>query len=61
MSGSTSPDGWRKSSLSGNEDCVEWRAGDDSVFVRDSKDPEGPVLTYSFAEWRAFLAIMKAG
>jgi hypothetical protein len=29
--------------------------------VRDSKDPDGPVLAFSLAEWRAFAIGVKAG
>ena len=54
---------WRKSSYSGNNggDCVEV-AGNlpDLVAIRDSKDPEGPVLAITPAEWRAFTAGVKA-
>lgn len=54
---------WRKSSYSGNNggDCVEV-AGNlpDLVAIRDSKDPEGPVLVLTPAEWRAFTAGVKA-
>ncbi|MEV3924814.1 DUF397 domain-containing protein [Actinomadura coerulea] len=37
---------WRKSSYSGSNggDCVELAEAVDGVAVRDSKDPEGPVL-----------------
>ena len=50
---------WRKSSKSGGNggDCVEVAdnlAG--VVGVRDSKDPAGPVLTFTPAVWRAFVA-----
>lgn len=31
------------------------------VAVRDSKDPNGPVLMYTAAEWRAFLDGAKKG
>ena len=49
---------WRKSSHSGsNGHCVEVAGG---VQVRDSKDPGGPVLTFTPAEWRAFIATLKA-
>lgn len=49
---------WFKSSYSSNEgpDCVEVAAGPQAVHVRDSKDPEGPRLTFSPAEWTSFLA-----
>jgi hypothetical protein len=33
----------------------------DRVFVRDSKDPDGPVLTFNAREWEAFIAGAKAG
>lgn len=52
--------GWRKSSASGTGNCVEVRCGD-TVRVRDSKDPSGPVLTFTLAEWSAFLAGVRAG
>jgi hypothetical protein len=35
--------------------------GTGGVFVRDSKDPDGPVLTFNAREWEAFLAGAKAG
>jgi hypothetical protein len=54
---------WRKSSRSGGNggDCVEV-AGNlpDVVAVRDSKDPTGPVLTFSPAAWRAFILSLTA-
>jgi len=55
---------WRKSSHSGGNggNCVEVAvlAGGRRV-VRDSKDPAGPALTFSPAEWRAFTARLRAG
>lgn len=49
---------WRKSSRSGNgNECVEVATGRTGVVgIRDSKDPAGPVLAVSAADWRAFLA-----
>jgi hypothetical protein len=55
---------WRKSSYSSGNggQCVEVAQNlPGAVAVRDSKDPEGPVLALSFAEWRAFAAGVKAG
>ena len=53
---------WRKSSRSnGQGQCVEVARLDQAVAVRDSKDPAGPVLTFTPAEWTAFIAGTKAG
>jgi hypothetical protein len=53
---------WRKSSYSGNEgNCVEVRDLDGSIGIRDSKNPEGPVLTVSPDRWTAFVAAIKDG
>lgn len=46
---------WRKSTRSGNGECVEVRRVGDTVQVRDSKDPTGPVLSFNRAEWIAFI------
>jgi hypothetical protein len=56
---------WRKSSYSGNggASCVEvgqTRGG--TILVRDTKDDgEGPVLTFTPAEWEAFTAGVRDG
>ncbi len=53
---------WRKSSRSnGQGQCVECAYVDGSVAVRDSKDPDGPVLVFTVAQWRAFLVDTKDG
>jgi hypothetical protein len=31
------------------------------VAVRDSKDPQGPVLAFGPEQWRAFTDVVKAG
>ncbi len=48
---------WRKSSYSASQsNCVEaGRVRNDHVGVRDSKDPDGPVLRFTQEEWAAFL------
>lgn len=54
---------WRKSSKSGpQQECVETaELVDGRWLVRDSKDPDGPRLTFTPGEWRAFIAGVKAG
>ncbi|MFI6457204.1 DUF397 domain-containing protein [Streptosporangium amethystogenes] len=66
---------WQKSSLSGNgQNCVEVALADSLqaeaeprpdaerlVLVRDSKDPEGPVLAFTPGEWDAFITGIKRG
>ena len=46
---------WRKASASGNGNCVEVAVNLSGVVaVRDSKDPAGPALTFTSADWDAF-------
>ena len=54
---------WIKSSLSfSNGNCVEVaRNLPGIVAVRDSKNPNGPVLTIESAGWQDFIADVKAG
>ena len=37
------------------DNCVEVGACACGIKVRDSKDPDGPVLTFTLAEWTAFI------
>jgi hypothetical protein len=47
---------WRKATKSGNNgQCVEVAKVGDTINVRDSKDPDGPTLSFTPAEWYAFL------
>jgi Domain of unknown function (DUF397) len=54
---------WRKSSYtSGQGNCVEVTDMPDSSYaVRDSKNPDGPVLRFPANTWRAFIGAVKAG
>jgi hypothetical protein len=47
---------WRKSSFSNpnGNDCVEVAVGQVAVGLRDSKDPDGPKLTFDHSRWLAF-------
>lgn len=47
---------FRKSGRSNSGNCVEVAFRDGRVLVRDSNDPEGPVLRFTPADWRAFLS-----
>lgn len=53
---------WRKNSCSlTNGDCVEVAGTSNLIVVRDSKDPDGPMLSYARAEWDAFVADVMEG
>jgi hypothetical protein len=52
---------WRKSSWSHENGCVEVAFIRDTVAVRDSKKPNGPVLEFTAHEWVAFLSGVRAG
>ncbi|WP_330478722.1 DUF397 domain-containing protein [Streptomyces platensis] len=48
---------WRKSSHSASEggNCLEVATCPHAIHIRDSKSPDGPILTLSAAAWSAFL------
>ena len=50
---------FRKSARSASGDCVEVGGGDGTMLVRDSKNPDGPHLTFSAAAWQAFVDSLK--
>ncbi|MBI1758051.1 MAG: DUF397 domain-containing protein [Actinobacteria bacterium] len=53
---------WKKSTASATSNCVEVADTGDLVYVRDSKAAgTGPLLTFSRAEWDAFVAGVYAG
>lgn len=58
LSGAT----WRKSTFSSaNGACVEVAILPGGIGVRDSKNPSGPALTFTLAEWAAFTAGVRDG
>lgn len=63
MDRSTQPLIWHKSSFSGQGDnCVEVAPlANGGRALRDSKNPEGPRLTFTFGEWEAFRLGVRAG
>ena len=54
---------WHKSNYSpqGGNSCVEVANLDTGLAVRDSKNPTGPALTFTAAEWAAFTTGVRAG
>jgi hypothetical protein len=52
---------WRRSSLCAADSCVEASIAGDHVALRDSKDPDGPVLEFVNSEWAQFLAGARNG
>jgi hypothetical protein len=53
---------WRTSSYSGSNggNCIEVAMTPDTVAIRDSKDPRGPVLTFGAVDWRRFTSLVRA-
>ncbi len=52
---------WRKSTFCDTSACVEVGPVGDQIALRDSKDPDGPVLRFTRQEWTAFVAGVGAG
>lgn len=62
MSGLGLSSEWKKSTRSQNNGaCLEARLSGDVVQVRDSKNTQGPALSFTVAEWLAFLDGAKHG
>jgi hypothetical protein len=55
--------GWRKSSYSSGNggNCVEAASLVTGLLVRDSKDPDGPALAITPADWKTFTDLVKIG
>lgn len=47
---------WQKSRLSQGGACIEIAGSHAHVWVRDSKNPRGPALSFTRGGWSAFLA-----
>jgi len=55
---------WRKSARSAQGNCVEvsYQGDQEAILVRDTKAAgEGPILSFTRAEWSAFLAGVQDG
>jgi hypothetical protein len=52
---------WRKSTTSASSNCVEIAFYEAGIHVRDSKNPDGPMLSFAPSAWLTFLADCRAG
>lgn len=52
---------WTKSTRCESSACVEVAFDHEGTLIRDSKNPDGPVLKFSEQEWGEFLRAAKAG
>jgi hypothetical protein len=52
---------WLKAQASGAGGCVEIASTIDNIAIRDSKDPDGPILVYTPTEFSAFLEGVRNG
>jgi hypothetical protein len=52
---------WRVANRCNGGACIQVASQDDKVFFSDSKNPSGPILTYSRAEWEAFAEGIRRG
>lgn len=53
--------GWRKPSACANNSCVEVAIDQTVVLLRDSKEPDGPRLSFGHQEWCAFTEGVRDG
>jgi hypothetical protein len=49
---------WRTSSRSETGACVEVKYVDGAVLVRNSRNPAGPVLSFTPEQWRTFVHLV---
>jgi hypothetical protein len=47
---------WRKSSFTGDANCVEIAHSVEAAAIRDSKHPDGPMLTVPASAYQQFVA-----
>ena len=52
---------WVKGKRSGSNGCVEVAVTPNGVAVRNSRDPQGPILEFEPTEWDAFKAGVRDG
>jgi Domain of unknown function (DUF397) len=61
LSETASAASWKTSSRCGSGTCVAVKIDGAAVRVRDTKDSDSAVLTFTPAEWRDFVAGVKLG
>lgn len=52
---------WVRSTRCETSACVEVAFVDSGIAVRDSKDPDGPILKFALYQWEAFMSGLVAG
>jgi predicted secreted Zn-dependent protease len=52
---------WRSALSCNGGGCVKVAVSGQTVFIGDTKEPSGPVLSYTPAEWRDFVFGIKNG
>ena len=53
-------DAWQTSPFCQTDSCVRIAVRNNQIAISDSKDEDGPFLTFTRAEWDAFAAGVKA-
>jgi len=61
LNGDAYDDVFRKSTFSESSACVEVAKNADIIKVRDTKNRQGTVLSFTHAEWDAFLKGVRQG
>lgn len=52
---------WTHATPSGSLNCVEAHTHNTEIHVRDSKNPDGPYLTFTHTEWNTFTTAIRNG
>jgi predicted secreted Zn-dependent protease len=52
---------WRTPLTCNGGACIKVAASGQAILIADSKQPEGPILSYSHDEWQQFVAGIKNG
>jgi len=53
--------GWRVARMCNGGSCVRVAPNGDAILIGDSKNPDGPVLSYSRDEFRTFVEGIRQG